>query len=64
LRTTTARHVIENKYAVKVYLFKEKLGGKKEIRAFGVGRAKDGRNQKFNKHWLEMPNPDTSEMQS
>jgi len=51
-------------YADSVYLFKEKLEGKKEMREFGVARAMDGGNQNFNKNCLEMPNPDTSEMQS
>jgi len=51
-------------YAASVYLVKEKLEREKEMREFGVARAKDGKNQYFNKHCLEMPNPDTSKMQS
>jgi len=51
-------------YADWVYLFKEKLEAKNRTREFGVTRAKDRRNQNFNKYRLEMPNPDTSELQS
>jgi len=34
------------------------------MRESGMARIKDGRNQNFNKHCLEMPNPGTSELQS